>query len=94
MAKTLKDDAAHAAHDHTDGGSADTPSIDRIEQPPAHELVVDQIRRAIQLGRFLPGDKLPAERDLAGLLGVSRATAYRHWTFARAWLLNELGATD
>jgi RNA polymerase sigma factor (TIGR02999 family) len=23
-------------------------------------------------------------------LGVSRATAYRHWTFARAWLLNEL----
>jgi RNA polymerase sigma factor (TIGR02999 family) len=23
-------------------------------------------------------------------LGMSRATAYRHWTFARAWLLNEL----
>ncbi len=25
-------------------------------------------------------------------LGISRATAYRHWTFARAWLLNELAA--
>ena len=49
-------------------------TILRIENAPAHELVVDQIRRAIQLGRFLPGDKLPAERDLAALLGVSRAT--------------------
>lgn len=49
-------------------------SIRKIEHAAAHELVVDQIRRAIQLGRFLPGDKLPAERDLAELLGVSRAT--------------------
>lgn len=48
--------------------------IHRIEHATAHELVVDQIRRAIQLGRFLPGEKLPAERDLADLLGVSRAT--------------------
>ena len=23
-------------------------------------------------------------------LGVSRATAYRHWTFARAWLQSQL----
>lgn len=51
-----------------------TPTIHKIEHAAAHELVVDQIRRAIQLGRFLPADKLPAERDLAGLLGVSRAT--------------------
>jgi RNA polymerase sigma factor (TIGR02999 family) len=29
--------------------------------------------------------------DAAQTLGISRATAYRHWTFARAWLLNELG---
>lgn len=48
--------------------------IDKIDHAPAHELVMDQIGRAIQLGRFLPGDKLPAERDLAVLLGVSRAT--------------------
>lgn len=53
---------------------AQSSPIDRIDHAPAHELVVDQIRRAIQLGRFLPGDRLPAERDLAGLLGVSRAT--------------------
>ena len=32
--------------------------------------------------------------DAAQSLGVSRATAYRHWTFARAWLLHELGGDD
>jgi len=26
----------------------------------------------------------------ASSLGIARATAYRHWTFARAWLLHEL----
>lgn len=26
------------------------------------------------------------------LLGMSRATAYRHWTYARAWLKNQLAA--
>ena len=28
--------------------------------------------------------------DAAAALGVSRAGAYRHWAFARAWLLQEL----
>jgi len=28
--------------------------------------------------------------EAAELLGMSRATAYRHWTFARAWLLIQL----
>ena len=27
--------------------------------------------------------------EAAGCLGVSRATAYRHWTYARAWLATE-----
>ena len=27
--------------------------------------------------------------EAAGCLGVSRATAYRHWTYARAWLVAE-----
>src|SRR4029079_3166877 len=41
---------------------------------PAYELVLEQLRRSIQLGHFLPGDKLPPERDLARQLGVSRTT--------------------
>lgn len=31
-----------------------------------------------------------AVEEAAELLGMSRATAYRHWTFARAWLLHQL----
>ncbi len=32
--------------------------------------------------------------EAAASLGISRATAYRQWTFARAWLLEELGTDD
>ncbi len=46
--------------------------LSRVRQIPAHELVVDQIRRALELGRFKPGDKLPTERDLSEMLDVSR----------------------
>jgi DNA-binding FadR family transcriptional regulator len=45
-----------------------------IRAPASYELVVDQIRRAIQMGRFLAGEKLPPERELADQLGVSRTT--------------------
>jgi RNA polymerase sigma factor (TIGR02999 family) len=30
----------------------------------------------------------------ADLLGVSRATAYRHWNYAKAWLRCEIGGRD
>ena len=29
--------------------------------------------------------------EAAGVLGVSRATAFRHWTYGRAWLHAEVG---
>jgi RNA polymerase sigma factor (TIGR02999 family) len=29
--------------------------------------------------------------DIAEVLGLARATAFRHWTYARAWLQAELG---
>jgi RNA polymerase sigma factor (TIGR02999 family) len=29
--------------------------------------------------------------EAAASLGISRANAYRHWAFARAWLLHEIG---
>ena len=32
-------------------------------------------------------------KEAADVLGLARATAYRHWTFARAWLRCELGDT-
>lgn len=45
-----------------------------VRQVQAHELVVDQIRTAIMLGRFRPGETLPTERQLAEFLQVSRTT--------------------
>lgn len=46
-----------------------------IVRPAAsYELVLEQVRRAIQLGRFAPGVRLPPERELAHQLGVSRTT--------------------
>ena len=48
--------------------------IGPVHHTAAYELVVDQIRRVIYLGRFLPGEKLPPERELAQQLGVSRTT--------------------
>lgn len=38
------------------------------------EETIEHLLQAIRVGLFPPGQKLPAERDLAGHLGVSRAT--------------------
>jgi DNA-binding FadR family transcriptional regulator len=45
-----------------------------ISPVAAHELAIEQIKRCIQLGLFLPGEKLPPERMLAERLSVSRST--------------------
>jgi DNA-binding FadR family transcriptional regulator len=47
-------------------------ALEPIRKIPVHEQVVDQLRRAIHLGDFLPGDRLPSERDVAERLEVSR----------------------
>lgn len=50
--------------------------LDPVEQAAAHELVLDRIRRAIHLGVYAPGDRLPSERELADRLLVSRVTVH------------------
>jgi GntR family transcriptional repressor for pyruvate dehydrogenase complex len=47
---------------------------DRLDVPPAYAVVVEHLRRAIMLGTYAPGDKLPPERAHAERLGVSRVT--------------------
>ena len=53
-----------------------------VEEPEKAELV--------KL-RYFAGLTLP---EIAELLGVSRATASRHWTYAKAWLFNEIFGED
>lgn len=53
---------------------AEVTTMSTVRAAATYELVVDQLRRAMYLGRFLPGDKLPPERDLAHQMGVSRTT--------------------
>jgi GntR family transcriptional regulator, transcriptional repressor for pyruvate dehydrogenase complex len=45
-----------------------------VERTATYELVVERIRRAIHLGLYVPGDRLPSERALAQEMGVSRVT--------------------
>jgi GntR family transcriptional repressor for pyruvate dehydrogenase complex len=49
-------------------------TIATVVVPPAHEIVVNHLRRIIHLGEIPPGAKLPPERQLAAQLGVSRTT--------------------
>ena len=41
--------------------------------------------------RYFAGLTIP---DAAQALGISEATAKRHWTYARAWLLSDMSRTD
>ncbi|RUP09919.1 GntR family transcriptional regulator [Hyphomicrobium sp.] len=57
-----------------DASKPGDPAIGSIRAAATYELVVEQLRKAIFLGRFMPGDKLPPERDLAQQMLVSRTT--------------------
>src|SRR5688572_15899218 len=44
------------------------------QREPAHQACEHALRRAVLLGEFRVGEKLPPERELAGTLGGSRLT--------------------
>src|SRR3989442_15876752 len=49
-------------------------AIDSQRRGTSSEEVVARLREMIHRGDLRPGDRLPAERELAKLLGVSRPT--------------------
>lgn len=51
--------------------------VDRAEPLQLHEQVAGEIRRAIAAGEARPGERLPAARDLAAVLGVNTNTVLR-----------------
>lgn len=46
----------------------------RIDNKPLYLLVINKIKKDIEIGNLKPGTRLPSEFDLAKELGVSRAT--------------------
>src|SRR5213078_2569197 len=49
-------------------------TVDPDRRGTTSEEVIAQLREMIHRGELRPGDRLPPERDLAKLLGVSRPT--------------------
>jgi RNA polymerase sigma factor (TIGR02999 family) len=94
-------DAARRKRTHKHGGHRHRVGLPDV---PANPDLADEQLLALDaaLTRLADEDPLAARvvelRHFAGLsienaaatLGLSRATAYRHWTYARAWLRNAL----
>jgi GntR family transcriptional repressor for pyruvate dehydrogenase complex len=61
-----------------------------IPRSPLYEQVADRLRALIDIERLVPGDRLPAERDLAARLGVSRGSVRQGLTVLRVMGLVEI----
>jgi GntR family transcriptional repressor for pyruvate dehydrogenase complex len=49
-------------------------SLSPVRRSTAADEVTDRLLTAVALGSFLPGERLPVERELCSMLGVSRST--------------------
>lgn len=56
----------------SDGGTPLRALLRRVNTGRTSELIVEQIRDLIHTGQLNPGDRLPPERELCVLFGVSR----------------------
>jgi GntR family transcriptional repressor for pyruvate dehydrogenase complex len=50
------------------------PAFSRLKLVPRPTQVREQLEQAIRRGDYLPGDRLPSERELSELFGVSRVS--------------------
>ena len=104
MRRILIDNARRKQADKR-GGARKRVSFERAERvasaPPEDLLALDDALERLRHNDPVAG-QLVALRYFAGLsveeaakaLGLSRANAYRHWTFARAWLRCQLTGGD
>jgi RNA polymerase sigma factor (TIGR02999 family) len=100
MRRVLIDRARQKRRTRHGGARARVPLSDVEVAPGAHAEELLALDEALE--RFAARDPVKAElvklRYFAGLseeeaaaaLGISRATASRYWTYARAWLINAL----
>jgi RNA polymerase sigma factor (TIGR02999 family) len=104
MRHILVDNARRKRSARHGGGRHRVPLDEVVPTPP--EPADDLLALDEALTRLAAEDPEAAQlvqlRYFAGLsveeaaesLGMARATAYRHWTFARAWLLEELAGGE
>jgi GntR family transcriptional regulator, transcriptional repressor for pyruvate dehydrogenase complex len=57
-----------------DRSAAEAAIFEPVQAPTTFEETVERLGTAIKLGLLPPGSRLPAERDLADELGISRST--------------------
>ena len=57
-----------------EGARRRRPPLSPLRLQNAAEQIAERLVTAIALGEFVPGQRLPAERELAGMLEVSRST--------------------
>src|SRR5438876_1366084 len=70
--------------------AGDAVRLEALRSVPLKEQVLRQLRRLIDEGELGPGDQLPAERELADRLGVSRGTVREAVQFLHALGLVEI----
>ena len=72
---------------------ASTPTDDLLALDEALEkfATIDPSKAELVKLRYFAG---LSEQEAADALGISRATASRHWTYARAWLIREIEETS
>ena len=81
-----------------DRGRVPLSDVEVAAEAPADELLaldealdrfaaMDPVKAELVKLRYFAG---LSEEEAAASLGISRATASRYWTFARAWLINAL----
>jgi GntR family transcriptional repressor for pyruvate dehydrogenase complex len=51
---------------------AEKPIFEFVQQRRSYQEIYDQVRREIAAGRLVPGDRLPAEREMSTMFGVNR----------------------
>ncbi|WP_037559643.1 aminotransferase class I/II-fold pyridoxal phosphate-dependent enzyme [Spirillospora albida] len=69
-------------------------TVDRGAAEPMHAQLVAQLRAAMREGRLAAGERLPASRALAGVLGVSRTVVTEAYEqlYAEGWLEGRHGS--
>jgi RNA polymerase sigma factor (TIGR02999 family) len=100
MRRILIDNARRKKRDRHGGGHQRLELSDDLPAPDATAeqlLAVDEALTKLASEDPVAADLVKLHyfaglsiEDAAQALGLSRAGAYRHWTFARAWLLHEI----